>query len=199
MDVYSMSDAALLAILVGRERAAQLAKKPLAEVFGYSKPRQLTLCEPVLAYEVHPELSAAKELLTRCMHAQMAEEAIAISSPNVVRSFLCSNLGHLDYEVFWVLWLDAQNRLIAAEELFRGTATQTSVYPREVVKSALSHGAICCMVAHNHPSGCLEPSHNDRYLTDQLKTTIAMVEVKLLDHVIVSGSRSISFAERGWI
>jgi len=112
--------------------------------------------------------------------------------------FLRLHLAGLDHEVFFALWLDAQNRLIAAEELFRGTLTQTSVYPREVVKRALAHNAAAVVLAHNHPSGVAEPSAADGLLTRELKQALALVDVRVLDHFIVTGqAQPLSFAERG--
>jgi DNA repair protein RadC len=99
--------------------------------------------------------------------------------------------------VFWCLFLDAQNRLIAADELFRGTLSQTSVYPREVVKQALAYNANAVIFAHNHPSGVAEPSRCDETLTRTLKQTLALVDTKVLDHFIVTGATAVSFAERG--
>jgi len=98
-----------------------------------------------------------------------------------------------------VLFLDAQNRVIASEELFHGTLTQTSVYPREVVKRALAHNAGAVMFAHNHPSGIAEPSQADRHLTSALKQALALVDVRVLDHFVIGEQTSCSFAERGWI
>jgi DNA repair protein RadC len=122
----------------------------------------------------------------------------ALTSPESVRDWLKLALGQTPHEVFLALWLDAQNRLITSEELFRGTLTQTSVYPREVVKRALKHNAGAVILAHNHPSGLAEPSRADEVLTSSLKQALALVDVKLLDHFIVAGSgRPLSFAERG--
>lgn len=98
-----------------------------------------------------------------------------------------------------MLFLSAQNRLIASEELFRGTLTQTSVYPREVVKRALALNAAAVILAHNHPSGVAEPSHADRLLTDALKSALSLVDCRVLDHVVVGGTTTCSFAERGWL
>jgi DNA repair protein RadC len=104
------------------------------------------------------------------------------------------DLGH---ECFYCVFLDAQNRVIAAEELFRGTLTQTSVYPREIVKAALAHNAAAVIFAHNHPSGVAQPSQADELLTRNLREALALIEVKVLDHFIIAGSQAISFAERG--
>lgn len=120
------------------------------------------------------------------------------SSPGVVRDWLRLKLASKAHEVFMALWLDAQNRLIKAEELFSGSLTQTSVYPREVVKTALTHNAAAVILAHNHPSGVAEPSRADELLTRSLKEALAMVDVKVLDHFIVAGNAPpLSFAERG--
>lgn len=124
----------------------------------------------------------------------------AMSSPATVRQFLQLKMATLDHEVFACMFLDAQNRLIAHDELFRGTLTQTSVYPREVVKVALAHNAAAVIFAHNHPSGLAEPSRADETLTKILKDALALVDVKVLDHFIVAGSsQPVSFAERGLI
>jgi DNA repair protein RadC len=116
----------------------------------------------------------------------------------MVRDWLRLKLAAQPHEIFMVLWLDAQNRLIKADELFSGTLTQTSVYPREVVKAALSQNAAAAILAHNHPSGVAEPSRADEALTRSLKEALALVDVKLLDHFIVAGNQQpLSFAERG--
>jgi DNA repair protein RadC len=143
------------------------------------------------------QLAAALELARRALAVPLkARDALA--SPEAVRDWLRLSLGQTPHEVFMALWLDAQNRLIASEELFRGTLTQTSVYPREVVKRALEHNAGAVILAHNHPSGLAEPSRADEVLTSSLKQALAMIDVKLLDHFIVAGSaRPLSFAERG--
>ena len=123
----------------------------------------------------------------------------ALSSPQAVKDYLGLSLGALQHEVFMVLFLDTRNRLVASEELFRGTLTQTSVYPREVVRRALHHNSAAVILAHNHPSGASEASQADRQLTDMLKEALSLVDVKVLDHFIVAGRRSVSFAEQGWL
>ena len=120
-----------------------------------------------------------------------------LNSPSAVRDFLQLTLADKGHEVFVCVCLDAQNRVIAVDELFRGTLTQTSVYPREVVKAALHHNAAAVILAHNHPSGVAEPSRADELLTVSLKTALALIDVKVLDHFIVAGGSSLSFAERG--
>jgi DNA repair protein RadC len=191
------SNADLLAALVGPETADALAAKPLAEVFGFSQPRQSRLGEEIVTYTVHPALAAAKELFVRCFRERMEEENLCFSSPDTTKALLCSTIGHLEHETFWCLWLDTQHRLILAEELFRGTVNQASVYPREAVKRALAVNAAAVIFAHNHPSGVAEPSRADEALTSQLKNALALVDVRVLDHFVVAGNNGTSFAERG--
>ena len=145
------------------------------------------------------QLKASFELARRAL-AQELVARDAFTSPGAVRDWLRLHLAGRPHEAFVALWLDAQNRLIASEELFRGTLTQTSVYPREVVKRALANNAGAVILAHNHPSGLAEPSRADEVLTSSLKQALALVDVKLLDHFIVAGgARPLSFAERGLI
>jgi DNA repair protein RadC len=120
-----------------------------------------------------------------------------LSSPQAVRQYLQLAIGDREREVFVVVLLDAQNRVLAIEELFVGTLTQTSVYPREVVKCALRHNAASAILAHNHPSGVAEPSQADQVLTETLKRALALVDIKVLDHFIVGRGSAMSFAESG--
>lgn len=143
------------------------------------------------------QLKASFELARRALAQEMTARD-TFSSPGQVRDWLRLKLATRQNEVFMALWLDAQNRLLKAEELFSGTLTQTSVYPREVVKSALGHNAAAVILAHNHPSGIAEPSRADELLTKALKDALAIVDVKVLDHFIVAGNGTpLSFAERG--
>ena len=119
-----------------------------------------------------------------------------LNSPQVVRDFLRVKLGALEHEVFAVIHLDAQHRVIDYVEMFRGTVSQTSVYPREVVKEALAKNSAALLLVHNHPSGVAEPSRADEMLTQTLKTALALVDVRVLDHLIVAGNTIMSFAER---
>lgn len=147
-----------------------------------------------LARSVHAEsvLTAAKQILaTRIKHGD------ALGSPGAVRDYLRLLLHDREHEVFVVVLLDSQNRVLATEELFRGTLTQTSVYPREVVKLALRHNAAAVILAHNHPSGVTEPSRADELLTTALKQALALVDIKVLDHLVVTAAAALSFAERG--
>jgi DNA repair protein RadC len=138
------------------------------------------------------------EMARRALHERM-RDSDALNSPAAVKDYLRLAIGRKHYEVFAVLFLDAQNRPIAVEELFRGTLTQTSVYPREVVVRALHHNAASLILAHNHPSGAAEPSNADQILTQALKNALALIDVRVLDHFIVGGDTVVSFAERGLI
>jgi len=142
------------------------------------------------------QLLAVIELARRALKEDVRRRQL-LDSPPKVREYLRLLIGGLPHEVFTALFLDAQNRLIDDEELFRGTLTQTSVYPREVVKRALARNAAAVIFAHNHPSGLAEPSRADELLTRTLREALALVEVRVLDHVIVAGTSSVSFAERG--
>jgi DNA repair protein RadC len=139
---------------------------------------------------------AARELVRRWLHEELQSREV-FSSPAAVREFLQLHFAGREYESFLVLYLDAQNRLLEYEELFRGTLTQTSVYPREIVKAALVKNAASVMFSHNHPSGVAEPSRADEALTQSLKAALALVDVRVLDHIIVAGPVALSFAERG--
>ncbi len=121
------------------------------------------------------------------------------TSPTLVKDYLRTKLASFEHEVFAALFLDSQNRLIQYVELFRGTIDQTSVYPREVVKTALQHNAAAVIFSHNHPSGNSEPSQADKLLTQRLKEALALVDVRTLDHIVVGGEATTSFAERGLI
>lgn len=143
------------------------------------------------------QLAAALELARRALATSLQTRQL-LSTPQAVRDWLMLEIGGLSQEVFGALWLDTQHRLIAWDELARGTLTQASVYPREVVKRALSRNAAAAVLAHNHPSGLAEPSAADRHLTAELKQALALVDVRVLDHFIVApGSPAVSFAERG--
>ena len=129
--------------------------------------------------------------------ACQVREADALASPEAARDFVRLRLADRPHEVFAVLFLDVQNRVIAYQEMFRGTLTQTSVYPREVVKAAMRHNAAAIAMAHNHPSGHVEPSAADRQLTQTLRSALALVDVRCIDHFIVAGDHLLSFAEQG--
>jgi DNA repair protein RadC len=143
-------------------------------------------------------LMCARELLSRAMHEQMQARCL-FDSPNAVREFLRLKLGGLSYECFWVLFLDSQNRLIKAEEMFRGTLSQTSVYPREIVKRSLQLNAAAVILSHNHPSGNILPSRADEALTQTLKAALSLIDVRVLDHIIVGVESCGSMAEMGLV
>jgi len=199
MNVIDASNFDLLAVLVGKRKAAQLAQKSLGEVFGWVKPSNITVREAVPQYEaIDDTLTAARELITRCL-AEESKQNDALNSPSLVRDYLRLKLGGLEHEMFCAVFLDTQHRVLAVEELFRGTLSQASVYPREVVKRALAHNAAAVIFAHNHPSGEAEPSSADKNLTNVLKSALALVDVGVLDHMVVTLHQVVSFAERGLI
>jgi DNA repair protein RadC len=142
------------------------------------------------------EMVAVLELARRSLVQQMREQPL-FDSPERVKQYLQLQLSERAHEVFGVLFLDSQNRMLSFEELFRGTLTQTSVYPREIVKRALELRAGAVILAHNHPSGVAEPSRADELLTGALKNALSLVDVKVLDHVVVGKGCTVSFAERG--
>lgn len=206
LGAQALSDAELLAIFlrvgVKGKSAVDLARDLLAHFDGSLGRLAATPASQIA--KVHgfgpakaAQLSAALELARRALTEEMKGRDL-LASPGAARDWLKLKLGALPHEVFGALWLDAQNRLIGWDELFRGTLTQTSVYPREVVKQALTRNAAAVILAHNHPSGLAEPSSADQALTVSLREALALVDVRLLDHFIVGGPASpLSFAERG--
>ena len=179
------SDLALLRQLIGVQESTRLYRGSLGPFFVDS-----SLGSP-------PEkCTVARELVKRWLSEQLQSRP-AFENPDAVSDFLKIHFAGREYESFVVLFLDAQNRLISAQELFRGTLTQTSVYPREIVKAALSQNAACVMFSHNHPSGVPQPSRADEALTQTLKAALALVDVRVLDHLVIAGNRSMSFAETG--
>ncbi|MBN8633357.1 MAG: DNA repair protein RadC [Rhodobacterales bacterium] len=198
ISIRSLPTASLLGLLVGDVAAEALAGRPLAELF-HLHARQTGVCEPPADYRAVRILGAARELLTRAL-AEAVELGDCLDSPQKVCDLLRLRFGDLPHEVFGVVLLDSQNRVLDVVELFRGTLAQTSVYPREVVKLCLEANAAAVILVHNHPSGSLEPSSADLALTDTLKKALALVDVRVLDHFIVAGTASpLSFAERGLI
>ena len=196
MPIRSLPNATLLGLLLGDATAASLAGKSLADLFNL-RSRPLTIRETGADDRSERILDAAKELLARALSEEMQEGEV-LSSPDKVRDFLRLRLAERPHEVFMVLLMDVQHRLLADVELFRGTLTQTSVYPREVVKLALSHNAAAVIFAHNHPSGVPEPSQADIHLTNALRQALSLVDVRTIDHIVVGGNASpVSFAERG--
>ncbi len=181
-----LRDVDLLARLIGTRESRRLYRGTLQPLFADS----------LEAGPASEKCAVARELVKRWMGEELKSRD-ALTSPGAVRDYLRLVLGGREHEVFVVLFLDAQHRVLAAEELFRGTLTQTSVYPREVVKAALKANAAAVIFAHNHPSGVAQPSQADELLTRNLKEALALVDVKVLDHFIVAGQETLSFAERG--
>lgn len=142
------------------------------------------------------QLQAVLELARRALFEEL-QTGVALSSPQAVKQYLQLLLGSKPYESFAVLFLDVKNRLISCDELFRGTLTHTSVYPREIIKAALAHNAAGIILAHNHPSGTPDPSAADKALTATLKQALSLVDVRVLDHFVVAGQQIYSFAEHG--
>ena len=147
-------------------------------------------------YVVSTDDAIIKQALT-ILEGRLRAPGLQLTSPSASRDFLTLKLAELPHEVFVCLWLDGQNRLIEYSELFRGTLTQTSIYPREVVKEAMRLNAAAVIFSHNHPSGLAEPSRADEALTKTLKQVLELVEVKVLDHIVIGGTSTVSFAERG--
>ncbi len=199
----ALSDAELVAVLlrtgIRGKSAVDLARELLDKSDGIAKllkaGMELTRVDGLGPAKV-AQFAAAIELARRSICEELKAGA-ALNSPGAVRDYLRLVIGARQQEVFVCLWLDAQHRVIRFEEPFRGTLTQTSVYPREVVKSALACNAAAVIFAHNHPSGVAQPSQADELLTANLKEALALVEVRVLDHFIIAGNQAISFAERG--
>jgi DNA repair protein RadC len=200
----ALADAELLAILLrtgtkGRS-AVDVARGLLSRFGSVAALLEAGASElsgvPGLGAAKSAQLQAALELSRRALREELSARDV-LSSPRAVRDYLRLAFAGREHEVFVVLLLDAQHRVIACEELFRGTLTQTSVYPREVVKCALRHNAAAVIFAHNHPSGVAEPSHADELLTRALKSALGLVDVQVLDHFVVAGAATTSFAERG--
>lgn len=203
----ALSDAELLALFlrvgVKGKTAVDLARDLLTHFGGLARlchaPPNAFASFPGMGLAKYAQLQAVMALARRAL-AEDLQTGDVFGAPETVRDWLRLRLAPVPHEVFMVLLLDAQHRLIDAIELFRGTLTQTSVYPREVVKLALAHNAAAVILAHNHPSGVSEPSPADRSLTDALSAALGLVDVKVLDHFIVGGHHTpTSFAERGWL
>jgi len=199
-----LSDAELLAIFlrvgVTGKSAVDLARDLLTRFGSLNGIFSATL-EDIsqvngIGTSKYAQLQAIFEMSRRALQEEMQLRDV-LNSPKQVRDYLCLRLGQLSREVFMVMFLDAQNRVLALEELFSGTLTQTSVYPREVVKRALHHNAASVILAHNHPSGVAQQSRADELLTTSLKQALALVDIRVLDHFIVAGNSTLSFAEQG--
>jgi DNA repair protein RadC len=200
----ALSDAELLALLLRSglpgKNALQLGQE-LLEHFGglagllHTGPDALR-CIKGLGPAKRAELAAVLELARRTLAERLRERPL-FETPQAVRDYLQLQIGSRPHEVFAVLFLDSQHRLIALEEIFRGTLTQTSVYPREIVVRALALNAASVVLTHNHPSGMAKPSRADEALTQTLKAALALVDVRVLDHFVVTGCEAVSMAEMG--
>lgn len=186
MDSTRLSDVDLLRKVIGVRETRRLYQGKLGPLFSslVAEGRSEQRC------------MAAAELVKRWLSEDL-RRGPAFNSPGKAKEYLALHFANREREAFLCLFLDAQNRLIEAEELFAGTLTQTSVYPREIVKRALHHNAAAVMFAHNHPSGVAEPSRADELLTQSLKNALSTVDVKVLDHFVIGAAAVMSFAERG--
>lgn len=200
-----LTDAELLALLIrsghGGRSAVEIGRTLLAR-HGSLRALLASPAGGVQSSGLGPAawcaLQAGLELTRRSLLEALVGSDV-MSSPEQVRQYLALWLRDRPYECFCALFLDSQNRLVRAEQLFRGTLTQTAVYPREVARRALELNAAALVLAHNHPSGVAEPSHADRLLTDALRGALSQLDIPVLDHLIVAGNRCVSFAERGWL
>lgn len=190
--IVGLTDAELLSLLLpvqGKAPAAQRACQMLSEYGGLTATARQTKIPAVLA-----AMEIARRALAETLRAQDC-----MSCPAAIRDWLRLTYANNERESFMLITLDAQNRVLKSHMLFYGTLTQTSVYPREVVKQSLADNAAAVVFAHNHPSGVAEPSHADEVLTQCLKQALALVDIRVMDHFIVAGSSAMSFAERGLI
>jgi DNA repair protein RadC len=170
---------------------------------SFTSSRNVAAADALLVREANGQYRPAskEEVLhqARRLLAQRVRRGITVSTPEVVKDYLRMQIGVLEHEVFCVLFLDVQHRLLDLEKMFRGTVTHTAVYPREVAKEALALNAAEVILAHNHPSGNAEPSRADEFLTRALRDALALVEVRVVDHLIVGDAEVCSFAERGML
>ena len=200
---HALSDVELLAIVLRTGMAGKNVFQLSAELLlpnGVAGLLQASAQSLKLTKGLGPakqaELLAVFELARRALGQQLQQREV-FHTPSAIKHYLQLQLAHKNHEVFAVLFLDNQNRLLATEELFRGTLTQTSVYPREVVMRALHHQAAAVVLSHNHPSGSVQPSRADEHLTHTLKAALALVDVRVLDHIIVGQGQALSMAEQG--
>lgn len=202
----ALSDAELLAIFlrtgIPGKSAVDMARDLLSQ-FGslraLLKASKTDFCaEKGLGQAKYAQLQAVVEMARRHLAEELPERD-ALNDPRAARDYLKSRLRDLPHEVFAILFLDTRHRVIAFEELARGSLDGAAVYPREVLKAVLKHNAAAVILAHNHPSGVSEPSAADRALTTQLKAVLSAVDVRVLDHLVIGEGAPASFAERGWL
>ena len=199
----ALSDVELLAILLRTGMAGKNVFQLSEELLGpdgiagllHASVQSLKMVKG-LGPAKQAELLAVFEMARRALGQQLTQREV-FETPDAVKHYLQLQLAHKNHEVFAVLFLDHHNRMLAMEELFRGTLSQTSVYPREVVLRALHHQAAAVVLSHNHPSGSVQPSRADEHLTQTLKAALALVDVRVLDHIIVGQGQALSMAEQG--
>ncbi len=202
----SLSDAELLAIFlrtgVSGCSAVDLARQMLQQFGGlnplFAASESAFCAVHGLGQAKYVQLQAVKEMAGRALQEQLSYGEV-LTSPAAVRDYLRLLLGARQHEVFWILFLDNQHRVIASESVAQGTLNQASVYPREVLKRTLSHNAAALILAHNHPSGVAEPSPADQQITSVLTQALALIDVRVLDHFIITTNDTLSFAERGML
>jgi DNA repair protein RadC len=202
----ALSDAELLAIFLrtgmAGKSAVDLARELLTRFDGLRPllaAEQSEFCAvPGLGPAKYAQLHAVLEMARRHLEQELAQSS-PLTDPAATRRYLQAALRDRPHEVFACLYLDNRHRVLAFEELFRGTIDGASVYPREVVKAALKHNCAAIIFAHNHPSGVAEPSQADRSLTDRLQRALELVDIRVLDHIVVGEGAPVSFAERGWL
>ncbi|MFN3882992.1 MAG: RadC family protein [Nitrincola lacisaponensis] len=206
LGAQALSDAELLAIFlrtgVAGKSAVDLAREQLQH-FGGLRPllesSESAFCQaPGLGRAKYAQLQAVLEMARRHLEAALIRDSV-LDSPTAVRQYLSSRLRHQAREVFACLLLDNRHRVIRYEALFQGTLNAAAVYPREVVKLALQANAAAVILSHNHPSGVAEPSQADRQITERLREALALVDIRVLDHLVVGDTEVVSFAERGWL
>jgi DNA repair protein RadC len=204
--VQSLTDAELLAIFlrtgVTGKSAVDLARELLERFGGLRRLLEASCTEFCAAHGLgkvkFTQLQAVLEMARRHLQESLHAGDV-LSSPSLTREYLRAHLRDEAREVFAVLFLDSRHRILAFEPLFFGTIDSASVYPREVVKHCLRHNAAAVIVAHNHPSGVAEPSQADHRMTDRLRQALALVDIRLIDHIVVGASDCVSFSERGWL
>jgi DNA repair protein RadC len=189
-----LTDAQLVKLLCGKN--CNIPIRELGVLALRNSAKEFSLCEKSPDDEDAFKASAAFELVFRLSQYELSE-ASAMRSPAMVKDHLTTKLASVPHEVFYCMFLNSQHRLIAGEEMFRGTINQTAVYPREIVKRALYHNAAAVVLSHNHPSGSLEPSNSDHLLTKGIIAALGTVDIRVLDHIIVGGMQTFSFAEKG--
>ena len=202
----ALSDAELLAIFLRTGHsgvsAVELARQALGQAGSLNALLGMTPDSFTAIHGMGPakyvQLQAARELGRRCL-GERSQARSALNSPHAAREYLQATLGHRHHEVFAMLLLDSQHRVVELTELFRGTIDAANVYPREVVKTVLSANAAAVILAHNHPSGVSEPSQADRAITKRIQNALALIDVSVLDHLVIGHGECCSFAERGWL